>query len=576
MFQALWPDGARPRRCRSARSPTACTPGPGCRRRWTTCSTSYVLAGVGRGRRRRSGPASTTPATTSCGGCREQGRERLVAFVRERLRKSLLAQRACRRADAAWTDEVLDPRAAHHRLRPPLRHLQAGHPAAVPARPAAGPAARRRPAHPAGLRRQGPPGRRPGQGDDPPDRRSSRRDPAVRHRIAFVEDYDIAVARMLYQGCDVWLNTPRRPHGGVRHQRREGGPQRRPQLLDPRRLVGRDVRRQQRLGHLLGRVLRGPRPPRRGRGRQPVRAPRAPDRPAVLRPLRGPGPPPVGPPGQGVAALARARRSSASRMVRDYVERDVRADRGPGRRHGSAATTPGPGPWPPGSSGSSPPGPRCTVDAVDSEDGPPSPTWAPPGTSSVSSPSVSSAADDVAVQLLHGPVGPNDELIETSVVKLELVGLGEEPAPVPLPGQLRLRAGRPLRLRRPGRAGPPRPGHPRRDGLRGLGLDVPQRPTNLALPGPCSRNDATPIRASSVPNTSHEQLGLEVEPGSASGPSRPASMARLARPWATTAPAARLGGQLERSRRGPRRRARPGRPGRCGGPRRRRPGGRSG
>jgi starch phosphorylase len=37
------------------------------------------------------------------------------------------------------------------------------------------------------------------------------RDPAVRHRIAFVEDYDIAVARMLYQGSDVWLNNPRRP-----------------------------------------------------------------------------------------------------------------------------------------------------------------------------------------------------------------------------------------------------------------------------------------------------------------------------------------------------------------------------
>src|SRR5207302_9550477 len=33
----------------------------------------------------------------------------------------------------------------------------------------------------------------------------------VRHRMAFVEDYDIAVARVLLQGCDVWLNNPRRP-----------------------------------------------------------------------------------------------------------------------------------------------------------------------------------------------------------------------------------------------------------------------------------------------------------------------------------------------------------------------------
>jgi starch phosphorylase len=37
------------------------------------------------------------------------------------------------------------------------------------------------------------------------------RDPAVRHRITFIEDYDISVARIMYQGSDVWLNTPRRP-----------------------------------------------------------------------------------------------------------------------------------------------------------------------------------------------------------------------------------------------------------------------------------------------------------------------------------------------------------------------------
>lgn len=36
-------------------------------------------------------------------------------------------------------------------------------------------------------------------------------DPAVRHRIAFLENYDIGLARMMYQGCDVWLNNPRRP-----------------------------------------------------------------------------------------------------------------------------------------------------------------------------------------------------------------------------------------------------------------------------------------------------------------------------------------------------------------------------
>jgi len=32
-----------------------------------------------------------------------------------------------------------------------------------------------------------------------------------RDRIIFIEDYDINVARVLIQGCDVWLNNPRRP-----------------------------------------------------------------------------------------------------------------------------------------------------------------------------------------------------------------------------------------------------------------------------------------------------------------------------------------------------------------------------
>src|SRR5205085_619367 len=36
-------------------------------------------------------------------------------------------------------------------------------------------------------------------------------DLGVRHRFVFLDDYDIAVARALYQGADVWLNNPRRP-----------------------------------------------------------------------------------------------------------------------------------------------------------------------------------------------------------------------------------------------------------------------------------------------------------------------------------------------------------------------------
>jgi starch phosphorylase len=37
------------------------------------------------------------------------------------------------------------------------------------------------------------------------------RDERFRSRVVFLEDYDMTVARYLVEGCDVWLNTPRRP-----------------------------------------------------------------------------------------------------------------------------------------------------------------------------------------------------------------------------------------------------------------------------------------------------------------------------------------------------------------------------
>jgi starch phosphorylase len=36
-------------------------------------------------------------------------------------------------------------------------------------------------------------------------------DPAVRHRIMFLPDYDMALGQSLVQGCDVWMNNPLRP-----------------------------------------------------------------------------------------------------------------------------------------------------------------------------------------------------------------------------------------------------------------------------------------------------------------------------------------------------------------------------
>ena len=140
---------------------------------------------------------------------RERGRERLVAFVRERLRASLEAQGATA-GDVEWADEVLDPRALTVCFARRFATYKRGTLIlSQPDRLKALLLASDRPvqlvfagkAHPA----------------DDKGKEIIReivqfsRDHEVRHRIVFVEDYDIAVARMLYQGADVWLNNPRRP-----------------------------------------------------------------------------------------------------------------------------------------------------------------------------------------------------------------------------------------------------------------------------------------------------------------------------------------------------------------------------
>ncbi|MFP3899784.1 MAG: alpha-glucan family phosphorylase [Acidimicrobiia bacterium] len=143
----------------------------------------------------------------------EQGRERLVAFIRRELRAGRVGAgpgSASGAESAAWADQVLDPRvltigfarrfATYKRatllLSQPerLRELLLS-----PDRPVQVVFAGK--AHPA----------------DEAGKEMIRqivalsRDPEIRHRIVFVDDYDIAVARLLYQGADVWLNNPRRP-----------------------------------------------------------------------------------------------------------------------------------------------------------------------------------------------------------------------------------------------------------------------------------------------------------------------------------------------------------------------------
>ncbi|HEY9437212.1 MAG TPA: alpha-glucan family phosphorylase [Streptomyces sp.] len=136
-------------------------------------------------------------------------RERLVTEVRERLRASWRG-RGAGSAELGWIDDVLDPgvltigfarRVPSYKrltlmLRDPdrLRELLLH-----PTRPVQIVVAGK--AHPA---------------DDSGKRLVQELvrfadDPRVRHRIVFLPDYGMGMARKLYPGCDVWLNNPLRP-----------------------------------------------------------------------------------------------------------------------------------------------------------------------------------------------------------------------------------------------------------------------------------------------------------------------------------------------------------------------------
>jgi glycogen phosphorylase len=136
-------------------------------------------------------------------------RERLVASVRQRLRASW-HQRGASDAELSWVDDVLDPGLltvgfarrvpSYKRLTLMLRDPDRLHALLLDdERPVQVVIAGK--AHPA----------------DESGKRLIQQmvefadDPRVRHRIVFLPDYDMAMARALVQGCDVWMNNPLRP-----------------------------------------------------------------------------------------------------------------------------------------------------------------------------------------------------------------------------------------------------------------------------------------------------------------------------------------------------------------------------
>ena len=174
-----------------------------------------------------------------------------------------------------------------------------------------------------------------------------------------------------------------------------------------------------------------------------------------------------------------------------------------------------------------------------------------------SSRSARSAPADVEVQLLHGPVGQNDELAEPPR-SWRWRRRARRRRPSRYTGALHLRPRRPLRLHRPHRAQPPRPRQPRSSSASSPGpssrreprrpgrrhADAQRRSAGLAGEGGLARavleERLHAGAASSVANTSAKSCCSRSRPPSRVM-SRPRSMARLARPWATTAP-----GQLGR------------------------------
>ena len=141
---------------------------------------------------------------------------------------------------------MLDPERADPRLRAPLHRLQAARADLPRPRSAGAHSQRHRPAGADRVRRQGAPGRRAGQASPaarlPARARSEVRRPPGLHRRLRHAPRPLPGARLRRVA-----EQPAQAARGQRHQRHEGGAQRRAAPEHRRRLVGRRLQRQERL-----------------------------------------------------------------------------------------------------------------------------------------------------------------------------------------------------------------------------------------------------------------------------------------------------------------------------------------
>ena len=212
MFAGLWPDVPVDEVPIASVTNGVHAPHVGRRPRWPTLLSRYVLPDWDEADGRATGRASTTSATTSCGGRASRAASGWSRFVRAAAAGDRPGRRASRVSDVGVdATSVLDPKV----LTIGFARRFATYKRATLLLVAARAAARRcccradRPvqfvfagkAHPA---------------DDAGKELIQqivhvRRRPDVRHRFVFLDDYDMAVARALVPGRDVWLNNPRRP-----------------------------------------------------------------------------------------------------------------------------------------------------------------------------------------------------------------------------------------------------------------------------------------------------------------------------------------------------------------------------